>query len=109
MTDKNEEPKAAEGEVVHSSGGQDISGIKELVDAFAVPFVKGQEEETKRAKIMASVLEKFLGYVAFAVVLIIILAGIALFLGEKQLTKDIVLALIAFLGGFGFGRGTSKS
>lgn len=109
MTEQNDKEKASEGEVVHPSGGQDVTVIKELVDAFAVPFVKGQEEETKRAQIMASVLEKFLGYVAFAVVLIIVLAGIALFLGEKQLTKDIVLALIAFLGGFGFGRGTSKS
>lgn len=108
MTDQNEEAKAAEGEIVHSTGPQDMAVLKELIDGFAQPFLEVQKEETKRAQIIAGIADKLIKYVFWIVALIVGLAFAALFMGETQLSEKIVFALLGLMGGFGIARSAGK-
>ena len=79
-----------------------------LVQAIVTPFAQSQEtsekEETKRESIRAEVTGKLVARVFYIAIGVLIIAGIALFKDDARLTETIVTALVAFLGGFGFGR-----
>ncbi|WP_027714111.1 hypothetical protein [Desulfuromonas sp. TF] len=91
---------------------QEMIAITDLLKGVTEPLAKSQDiaqqEATKRAEILGRVTSKFLMYVFSVAVLVVLLAGMALFKGEVQLTEKIIIALLGFLGGFGFGRGFGK-
>lgn len=109
MTDQNEETKAAEGEVVQAESRHEMAILKELVEGIADPLVKGQLEETKRTELLVGLYEKLASKLFWIVVLILAIAGLALWKGEPQLTEKVIIALISFIGGLGLGKGLGKS
>ena len=92
---------------------QDEVSIIDILKIVVDPIAKNQEaarkEETKRTEIASRITSRFFAYVFGIALLVLILAGIALLRGEPQLAQTIVVALLSFLGGFGFGRGTSTA
>jgi len=109
MSDQNEESKAAEVEVVEENSSHDITILKELVEGIAEPLVKGQIEETKRAELLVGLYEKLANKLFWIVVIILAIAGLALWKGETQLTEKVIIALIGFIGGLGIGKSMGKN
>ncbi|APG27076.1 hypothetical protein A7E78_04035 [Syntrophotalea acetylenivorans] len=113
MADKQVVESVQEPQVVTQSNSErEAVALTELLKGVTEPLAKSQEiaqkEETKRAEILGKVTSRFLGYIFAVAVLVVLLAAVALFKGEVQLTEKIVIALLGFLGGFGFGRGVGK-
>ena len=99
-------------EVVGKEASSEVEAFASLIKSISEPIANSQvivaQETTKQTQIVANTTKSlFRGLigVAFAVV---ILAGLALFKGETQLTEKIVIALLGFLGGFGVGKSASK-
>jgi hypothetical protein len=85
-----------------------VEGLAHVVRAVVEPLARSQEgvakEATKQTEILARSYSKvFIGILILAG-LVILLAGVALFLGKEQVTEKVLIALVGFLGGLGFGR-----
>lgn len=101
--------QAKQGEFIKSASSiGDLQLAGEVLKGIIEPFAKAQEtvaiEGTKKAQIDVDVKKKFhlgifgMGILAFA------LAGAGLFLGDHGLAGQIVVAVLGFLGGYGFGK-----
>lgn len=109
---KDIEESKSQVEVMEKTPASDVEAFAGLIKSISEPIANSQvvvaQETTKQTQIIANTTKSlFRGLigVAFAVV---VLAGIALFKGEAQLTEKIVIALLGFLGGFGVGKSSSK-
>ena len=90
----------------------EISALSAMIKEAVTPFAESQsvvaQEATKQTEIVARVrLKMFLG-ICGLVALIIILAGIALYLGKADITEKVLIAIVSFLGGLGFGKQSGK-
>lgn len=99
-------------ELVDENSHSEVEAFAGLIRSLSEPIANSQvvvaQETTKQTKIVADTtksLFKGLIGIAFSVV---VLAGLALYQGEVQLTEKIVIALLGFLGGFGVGKSASK-
>ncbi len=109
---KLNENQKSKAELVEEETSSDVEAFAGLIKNISEPIANSQiivaQEATKQAQIVAdttkSLFRGLIG-VAFAVVII---AGIALFKDETQLTEKIVIALLGFLGGFGVGKSVNK-
>ena len=106
-------PATPEAEVIPSASADvEFINFTEAMKGLVEPFAKSQEtsqiEATKRVEIISKLASRLFLKIFVIGVLVIILAGIALFRGNIQLTEKIIIALFAFLGGMGFGRFISK-
>lgn len=90
----------------------DVSSLAEVVQGAVEPFAESQkvvaQETTRQTEIIARETTKKFWGMCFLASLIIALAGCALFLGKEQITEKVLIAIVSFLGGLGFGRQTSK-
>jgi hypothetical protein len=89
---------------------KDVQMIATAIGSFAQPLAESQKvvatEATKQAQIRADLTRSVYRGFFYIAVLVIILAGAAMFTGKDQLAEKIVFALLGFLGGMGFSRWT---
>lgn len=98
--------------ITKEQSASELEGITALLEGVVTPFAKSQEvseqEATKRASIMAGVANKAI-YALFGVAtLILLLAGYAISQGNDAIAEKMVIALLAFFGGLGAGKASSK-
>jgi hypothetical protein len=91
----------------------DMASIGEMFRGVVEPLAEGQKaaaiERTKQTEIISKErTKKFWGACAIAGAVVVI-AAIALYLGKDQLTEKILIAIVSFLGGIGFGKNESKN
>lgn len=90
----------------------EIVPFEQFMGAFMGPIADAEKhkatERTKQTEIEAGVQKKAIASGFWIVVGIIVLAGIALFRSAPEVTKELVIALIAGAGGFGFGRAVEQ-
>lgn len=105
--------KAKEGEVLtKEQSASELDAISTLIQGIVTPFASAQEtseqEATKRANILASVASKAI-YALFGVAaLVLALSAYALSQGSEAMAEKMVIALLAFFGGLGAGKASSK-
>jgi hypothetical protein len=112
MNDASEfEPGEGRAVAADSDNGQ-VANLAAIIQAAVTPFAQSQEtvarETTRQAQIIANsktVVVKWIGAIA---ILVLVLAGCALFLGKDQLTEKVIVAILGFLGGVGYGKSTSS-
>lgn len=96
----------------HESQLVEISTLAEMVQSAVGPFAEAQKvvavEATKQTEIIVLAKTKMFWGICGIVAGIIILAGMALFLEKEQITEKIIIAIVSFLGGLGFGRQSGK-
>lgn len=89
------------------STSNEIAAFSELIKGVVEPFTESQKvvaiETTKQTEITSKSRTKMFYGVCVLVTLIIVLAGIALLRGKDQITEKIIIAIVSFLGGIGFG------
>ena len=100
-------------EVDHSKDVVEISALSEIIKGAVTPFAESQavaaREGTKQTEIIAGAKLRMFWGVCFLATLIILLAGYALSLGKDSITEKVLIAIVSFLGGLGFGKQISKS
>ncbi|MAI20792.1 MAG: hypothetical protein CMF28_06180 [Kiritimatiellaceae bacterium] len=90
----------------------EVSAVSEIIKGAVEPFAKSQEVAAKETTEQTKIIVKgkthmFWGMCGLAV-LIVVVSGIALFLDKEDVTEKIIIALVSFLGGLGFGKQTNK-
>ena len=105
------QPIAPQSAIVQGGGEPvDIQAVAGLFRGLIEPFAKSQEfaesEKTKRVQIEAATLTSFLRYSFGLAAMILAIAVVALFLGKDQFAEKVVFAVIGFVGGFAFGKGS---
>lgn len=100
-------------EAKHSSDVVEMSALSELIKGAVTPFAESQtvaaQEATKQTEIIASTKLKMFWGVCVLAAFIILLAGYALFLGKDGITEKVLIAVVSFLGGLGFGKQVGKN
>jgi len=119
MSDQSDDQKRPlsgpkEGDVLPADNNlRDVQAISELLRGVTEPLARSQDvaqqEGTKRAQIFADVTLRFHQYSFVIGAGVLLIAGVAMFLGQTQLTEKIVFALLGFLGGFGLARGLPRA
>ncbi len=91
----------------------EISTLADMVQSAVEPFADSQKivarETTKQTEIIAKEKTKMFWGLCFLATLVLVLAGIALFLDKEQITEKVIIAIVSFMGGLGFGKKSSKS
>ncbi|MCS4502599.1 hypothetical protein NYO91_00765 [Arhodomonas aquaeolei] len=109
------EPSATEGSgqlSTHQASSEFVE-FAQVMQGITQPIADAQEtaakEATERAKVTASTVRILIigAYVVGA--LIIGLAAYALALGDSDMAEKVIVALLAFLGGFGLGKGANSA
>ena len=108
MTNEDKPNKDDEKQEVVATPKENVDGLIAIAQAVVTPYMQVQEtaekEETKRESIRAEVTGKLINRVFYIGLAVLVIAGMALFKGDSRITESIVIALVAFLGGVGFGR-----
>ncbi|MDF2156096.1 hypothetical protein [Vibrio sp. CAU 1672] len=99
-------------ELVEKQPRSETEAFAALIKNISQPITESQiivaKETTKQTEIIAKTTTSlFMGLIGIAFT-IVVLAGLALYKGETQLTEKIIIALIGFLGGFGVGKSASR-
>ncbi|SEA83835.1 hypothetical protein SAMN05660420_03364 [Desulfuromusa kysingii] len=96
----NNDAREAKTEIV------EVSTVADMIKGAVEPFAESQRiaavEGTKQTEIIVKAKTKMFLGICGLVTLIIIIAGIALFLEKDQITEKIIIAIVSFLGGMGF-------
>ena len=91
----------------------EISTLADMIQSAVEPFADSQKtvakETTKQTEIVAKEKTKMFWGLCFLATLVLILAGIALFLNKEQITEKVIIAVVSFMGGLGFGKKSNKS
>lgn len=89
----------------------EISAVTEMIRGAVEPFAESQKivaiEGTKQTKIIVGAKLKMFWGICYLVTLILILAGLALYLDKDSITEKIIIAIVSFLGGLGIGKQVS--
>ena len=105
-TDKNASELDSTGDLV------EISAVSEIIRGAVEPFAESQKvaaiEGTNQTKIIVGAKLKMFWGVCYLVTLILILAGLALYLDKDSITEKIIIAIVSFLGGLGIGKQVSS-
>ena len=107
------EPEKKEGDVItKEQSASELEGITALLQGVVMPFAQAQEvseqEATKRAGILAGVASRAILALFGVAFLVLLLAGYALSQGSEAMAEKMVIALLAFFGGLGAGKASSK-
>lgn len=105
-----------ETQVIESGHQADVvalSALSDLVKSAVTPFAESQtvvaQETTKQTEIIAGTKLKMFWGLCGLVALIIGLAVYALYLGKGDITEKVIIAIVSFLGGLGFGKQAGKA
>ncbi len=113
MNDVNKDILEPDNDSAHKNELIEMSSLAEMVQGAVEPFAESQKkvaiETTKQTEIIAKEKTKMFWGICFLSALVIILAGIALFLGKDQITEKVIIAVVSFMGGLGFGRHSGKN
>lgn len=107
------EPETKAGEVITKDQSEnELEGITALLQGVVTPFAQAQEvseqEATKRAGILAGVANRAILALFGVALMVLVLAGYALSQGSEAMAEKMVIALLAFFGGLGAGKASSK-
>ena len=106
---RNEAEIVHEADQITAEGLEPISGIfKGMVEPLADSQIQAARETTKQAEIIAKSTNKFFLGVFIIAGMVVILAAVALFQDKDQITEKVIIALFAFLGGFGAGKSIKR-
>lgn len=107
--DPSSVPVVQDTKAVAPEGVEAIGSIfRGMVEPLAASQVDVARETTRQTEIIANSTSKFFNGVFAIAGMIVVLAGAALFLGKDQITEKIIIALLAFLGGFGVGKSMKR-
>lgn len=97
----------------HSTDVVEMSALSELVKNAVTPFAESQtvvaQETTKQTEIIANTKLRMFWGVCVLAALILLLAGYSLSLGKDAIAEKVLIAVVSFLGGLGFGKQVSKN
>ena len=92
----------------NNDGAVEINALSQLIQSVVQPLSDSQstaaKEATKQTKIIVENKLKMFWGVCGLIVLIILLSALALFLDKSEITQNIIIAIVSFLGGLGFGK-----
>lgn len=102
-----------DGVVEYHEASSEFVEFAEVMSGITVPLAQAQEtsakEATKQAQILAGTTKVLIVGAYILATLIIGLAAYAMYQGNSSMAEKIVIALLAFLGGFGLGKGAKSS
>lgn len=82
------------------------------ISSFAHPLADAQKvaatEATKQAQIYADVVRSVYRGFFYVAVMVLVLAGLAMFTGKEQTAEKLIFGLLGFLGGLGFAKWTTQ-
>lgn len=85
-----------------------ISALSEAFKGAITPLAESQkyiaQETTRQTEIISDAKLKMFWGVCVLVTLIIALAAFALYLNKDDITEKVLIAIVSFLGGLGFGK-----
>lgn len=91
----------------------EVSAVSEIIKGAVEPFAESQKviaiESTKQTEIIVNAKTKMFWGICGLVTLIIVLAAFALYLDKDQVTEKIIIAIVSFIGGLGFGKQSNKN
>jgi len=90
----------------------EVSAVSEIIKGAVEPFAESQKivaiEGTKQTEIIAKAKTKMFWGICVLAALIIFLAAFALYLDKDQITEKVLIAIVSFLGGLGFGKQVNR-
>ena len=101
------------GELSAHQASSEFVEFAEVMQGITQPIAEAQEtaakEATERARVPASTVRVLIIGAYIVGALIIGLAAYALYLGDSNMAEKVIVALLAFLGGFGLGKGANSA